>query len=230
VTHPLRKLALVAHITSSVGWLGAVAGFLVLSIAGLTSRDPEIVRGAYLSMKLTAGFAIVPLAFASLLTGIVQSLGTPWGLFRHYWVLAKLSLTVFATIVVLLKMRLIAYVAGVAAATAMSSVDLSRLRTELVVHAAGGLLVLLVITTVSVFKPWGLTLYGQRKLEDRRADQRQTDHVIPSPLVFNTFLRFVGMRRMRSTIVSGNIAKQQLYSRSNGTAILGVGVFQLQVK
>ena len=46
-------------------------------------------------------FVIVPLAIASLLTGVVQALATPWGLFRHYWVVIKLFLTVFATLVLL---------------------------------------------------------------------------------------------------------------------------------
>jgi ABC-type nickel/cobalt efflux system permease component RcnA len=81
----LRKLVLTAHITFSVGWLGAVAVFLALAIAGLTSRDPQMVRAAYSAMELTARFVIVPLAIASLFSGLIQSLGTPWGLFRHYW-------------------------------------------------------------------------------------------------------------------------------------------------
>src|SRR5258708_3540597 len=98
----IRKFALTAHVTSSVGWLGAVAAFLVLSIAGLTSRDAETVRGAYLAMNLIGEFIIVPLGIAALLTGIVQSLGTPWGLFRYYWVLMKLVLTVGATFLLLL--------------------------------------------------------------------------------------------------------------------------------
>jgi hypothetical protein len=126
----LRKLLLTTHITLSVGWLGAVAGFLVLSITALTSRDAETVRGAYLAMNLTAWFVIVPFALGSLLTGIIQSLGTTWGLFRHYWVVAKLFFTVVATIVLLLKMKLIGYVAGVAAATLLSSADLSKPRME----------------------------------------------------------------------------------------------------
>jgi hypothetical protein len=105
MTPRLRKFALTAHVTSSVGWLGAVAAFLALAVASLTSQDAQMVRAAYLAMELTAWFVIVPLAFASLLTGLVQSLGTKWGLFRHYWVLAKLLLTVLATIVLLLQME-----------------------------------------------------------------------------------------------------------------------------
>src|SRR5258708_40185952 len=46
MTPALRKLTITAHVTFSVGWLGAVAAFLVLSIAGLTSHDAEVVRGA----------------------------------------------------------------------------------------------------------------------------------------------------------------------------------------
>ena len=42
------------------------------------------MRGAYLAMDLIGWFVIVPLSLASLLTGLVQALGTTWGLFRHY--------------------------------------------------------------------------------------------------------------------------------------------------
>jgi hypothetical protein len=85
----LRKLMLTAHVTSSVGWLGAVTSFLALAIVGVTTQDAQIMRAAYLGMELTAWCVIVPLSFASPLSGIVQSLGTTWGLFQHYWVLIK---------------------------------------------------------------------------------------------------------------------------------------------
>ena len=84
----LRKLALTAHIASSVGWLGAIAGFLALAITGLTTTDALTVRVAYLAMDWIGWYVLVPLSFASLLTGLVLSLGTEWGLVRHYWVIA----------------------------------------------------------------------------------------------------------------------------------------------
>ncbi len=168
MTPRLSKFALTAHVTFSVGWLGSVAGFLALAIAGLTSQDARMVRAVYLAMELTAWFVIVPLSLASLLTGLVQSLGTTWGLFRHYWVLVKLLLIMFATIVLLLKTQLIGYLASVASNTTLSSVDLDRLRSpELAVHAGGGLLVFLMVTTLSVYKPWGMTAYGRRKQGER---------------------------------------------------------------
>ena len=168
MTPRLRKFALTAHVTSSVGWLGAVVAFLPLAVVGLTSQDAQMVRGAYLAMELTAWVVIVPLAFASLLTGIVQSMGTKWGLFRHYWVLVKLLLTILVTIVLLLQMEGISYIAGVAAETTLSSADLRGLRIQLVVHAAVGLLVLLVPAALSVYKPRGMTRYGWRKQHEQR--------------------------------------------------------------
>ncbi len=165
MTPGLRKFVLTAHVVSSVGWLGAVAAFLALAVAGVTSQDAQTVRAAYLAMELTGWFAIVPVSVAALLTGLVQSLGTPWGLFRHYWVLCKLLLTVLATIVLLLHMPTVSYMAGVAAET--DSAHLGGLPGELL-HAGGGLLVLLVTTVLSVYKPRGMTPYGWRKQHEQR--------------------------------------------------------------
>ncbi len=163
MTSHLRKFALTTHVTASVGWLGAVAGFLALAVAGLNSQDAQMVRAAYLAMELIAWFVIVPLSLASLLTGLVQSLGTTWGLFRHYWVLVKLLITILATIILLVHMQPISYMGSVAAATPLSSADLRGLRTQLVADAGAALLALLVATTLSVYKPRGMTPYGRRK-------------------------------------------------------------------
>lgn len=164
----LRKFVLTAHITSSVGLLGAIAGFLVLAVAGLTSESDQMVRAVYPAMWLIAWVVILPLAFASLMIGILQSLGTPWGIFRHWWVLVKLLLTVFATIVLVLQMEAISYVAGVAAETTFSSDNLRAARMSLAVHASGGLLVLLVPMVLSVYKPRGMTRYGARRQREQR--------------------------------------------------------------
>jgi hypothetical protein len=173
MTPGLRKFALTAHVASSVGSLGAVAGFLVLAVTGLTSKDLQVVRAAYLAMELTAWYVIVPLVLASLVTGLVQSLGTPWGLFRHYWVVAKLLLNLVVTVVLLPQLEPIGYLADVAAETTFSNTDLYGLRISPVIHAAGGLLVLLVPVALSLYKPRGLTPYGWRKQhEGSTAPQR----------------------------------------------------------
>src|SRR5215212_11452160 len=169
LTPRLRKLALTAHVTSSVGWLGAVIAFLALSVAGLTSQDLQTVRGAYLVMELTGWLALVPLSLASLATGLVCSLGSAWGLFRHYRVLFKLAINVVATIVLLLYMQTLEHLGDVAAATTMSSGGLGGLRDPSpALHAAAALLLLLVATTLAIYKPRGMTRYGQRTQHRQR--------------------------------------------------------------
>ncbi len=164
----VRKFALTAHVASSVGWLGAVVAFLALAVAGLTSRNAQTVRAAYVAMKLTGWFVIVPFSLASLMTGLVQSLGTTWGLFRHYWVLIKLLISVLATIILLVHMRPITRVAGMAVETTLSSADLRGLRIQLVADAGAAVFVLLVATTLSVYKPRGMTRYGWRRQREER--------------------------------------------------------------
>lgn len=62
----------------------------MLAALPLSSGDPELVRGSYLSLREIGWYALVPFGFASWATGLIQSLGTTWGLLRHYWALLKL--------------------------------------------------------------------------------------------------------------------------------------------
>jgi hypothetical protein len=155
----LRKLALTAHVSSSVGWLGAIAAFLALAIVGQTRQDAQVVRTAYLGMGWIGWSILVPLSFASLLTGLVQSLGTEWGLFRHYWILAKLLINVLANIVLLLFMQRLGS-------------DFSGSDAPLI-HASAALLLLLVATILSVYKPRGIAPYGWRKQQERRQQSQR---------------------------------------------------------
>jgi len=167
LTPRVRKFVLTAHVTASVGWLGAVAGFLALAIAAMASPDTQVVRAANLTMEVTGWFVLLPLSLTSLLTGLVQSLGTPWGLFRHYWILAKLLINVLATIVLLLYMQTLGHLAGEARDATPSAADLRELSSPSpVLHAGAALVLLLVATGLSIYKPRGVTPYGQRKQRD----------------------------------------------------------------
>ena len=162
----LRKFALAAHIALSVGWIGAVAGYIALDLAAATSQNAKTLRACYLAMELIAWYVIVPLALASLLTGLVMSIGTKWGVFRHYWVLISLLLTITATVVLLVETQTISYFATIAADPATSSDDLQSLGSTLV-HSAGGTAVLLVILVLNVYKPRGMIRYGWRKQDEQ---------------------------------------------------------------
>lgn len=157
----VRRLVLTAHVVSSVGWLGAIVVFLALAIVGLTSQDAQLVRAVYLAAEPITWFVIVPFALGSLLTGIVQSLATTWGLFRHYWILFKLAISVVATAVLLLYTETVGFFADVAAD---SRADLTELQAPtFVLHSGAALLLLLAATVLAVYKPRGMTRYGRRK-------------------------------------------------------------------
>ena len=78
----LRKLALTTHVTVSVGWIGAVAAFSALALAGLISRDPQVYQVAYASMELITWWVIVKLVITVIAT---------FGLLVHTQAISQLS-------------------------------------------------------------------------------------------------------------------------------------------
>jgi hypothetical protein len=179
MTSALRRVTLTTHVTSSVGWLGAVLVFVALATLGLASRDEATVRGAYLLMAPAAWFVLVPLAHTALLSGIVLSLGTAWGLFRHYWVVLKLGITAFATVFLLIYMGTFRQMAGVAADPV---IELGLVRNPSpLVHAILALILLVVATVLAIYKPFGMTPYGARQLSRGRSDLAGAPWTTPPP-------------------------------------------------
>jgi hypothetical protein len=176
----LRKFALATHLSFSVGWIGAVVAYLALSVAAVTTQDASTLRASWIAMDVTGWYAIVPLALASLLTGLVMALGTKWGLFRHYWVLISLVLTVVATVVLLLHMPNVSVLADAAREAEGAGLDgpgshlYARLDDGDLLHPALGLVVLLVIQVLNVYKPQGMTRYGQRKQEEQSEELQRS--------------------------------------------------------
>ncbi|MDP9389932.1 MAG: DUF2269 domain-containing protein [Actinomycetota bacterium] len=164
---PLRKAVLTTHVITSVGWLGALAAYLALDVAAATSRDADVARGAYVAMEVVVLWVIVPLALASLRVGVINALGTTWGLFRHWWVVAKLLLTLVATLVLLVQVPGIESMAAAARSVAAPGELPGTLP-----HSIGGLVVLVVVTMLSTYKPRGLTRYGWRRQHAERGRQR----------------------------------------------------------
>ena len=162
----LRRLTFTTHLATSLGWAGAVLVFLALAVIGLASDDDVVVRGAYLLMAPATWFVLVPFAHASLISGIVLSLGTTWGLFKHYWVVLKLVLTAFATVILLVYMGTFKEMAGIAADPV---VDIGAVRNASpVIHSVLAFMLLMVATVLGVYKPFGMTVYGHRAYRQRQ--------------------------------------------------------------
>lgn len=171
MTTGVRKLTLAVHLVSSIGWLGAVVAYLTLDLV-VANRDAQLVRGAWIGMGLITERAIVPFAVASLLTGIAMGAGTKWGLLRHWWVLVSLMLTLFAVAALLSETRVIAHGSALAADPATPVERLLELRSTLP-HSIGGLIVLLVVQTLNIYKPQGLTPRGWRLQQARRVEAQR---------------------------------------------------------
>ena len=179
----IRKFTFATHVTSSAGWIGAVLVFLALASIALISEDERTVRGAYLVMAPAAWLVLVPLAHASLVSGIALSLGTPWGLFRHYWVVLKLAITLFSTVILLIYMGTFRQMAGVAADPVL---QLGLVRNPSpVVHAALALILLLTATWLAVYKPFGVTPYAGR-INPRDRGVSAASSVPPSTIPSNS--------------------------------------------
>jgi len=153
----LRRAALAVHVITSIGWIGAAAAYLVLgSVAGV-GREAASVRAAWIAMEVVGWLLIVPLACLAFLTGLLMSFGTRWGLVRHYWVLIALVLTAFALVVLILHMPSV----SAAAALARTGTDQEVLRLGGdILHPALGLVVLVVVAVLNLYKPRGVTGFG----------------------------------------------------------------------
>lgn len=167
----VRRAALAVHIVSSVGWIGAAAGYLVLGIAAAVAEQPLTVRAAWIGMELIGWLAVVPLGCLALLTGLAISVGTPWGLFRHYWVLFAFVLTVLALTVLILHMPDVT--AGAEVARTLDDRTVLALGGD-VLHPALRLVVLVVVAVLNVYKPRGVTAFGRKRRPASRGSAAST--------------------------------------------------------
>lgn len=157
-TAPACKAWLLAHVITSLGWLGAVTAFFALAIVGLASTDAGLVTSSYRIMWTLTWTTILPLCLASLVIGIVQSLGTPWGLLRHYWVVFKLAISVLSTLILLLlHTQPIRMVSDLAAAGELTPGAHLPVRIQMIVASGLAIVAPLIATALSIYKPRGIT-------------------------------------------------------------------------
>jgi hypothetical protein len=166
VARPFRRLLLALHLGCSIGWIGAVCAYLALAFAVPAAGDPEVVRAAWIGMDLVGWYAVLPLAGGALLTGVVLGVVTKWGLLRHYWVVISLLGTALLTSVLVFHMPDVSAQADIARAA--NDEHLLTMRSD-IAHAVTGLVLLLGILVLNIFKPKGLTRYGWRKERAERA-------------------------------------------------------------
>jgi hypothetical protein len=153
------KLWSTVHLVVAAGWLGVTAAKLLLGLAAVLTGAPPRAQSLYLAMD-AIDIAFPPLAIGTLVSGVVLSLGTKWGLLRHYWVATKLVLAV-AVIVTAVQLE-DRYVRSAVPSLEWRAdgtfVDAEPWSAGLLLALpAVHLLMLVAATALSVYKPWGRT-------------------------------------------------------------------------
>lgn len=153
-----RKGVLTAHVVLSVGWIGLAGALIALAAVGLDTGESWVYR----AIGVLGGTFLLPVGLSAFLSGMVLGLGTKWGLIRHYWVAAKL----FGTIVLVIAGQLaLGRFIVVAADRAAAGEDVGEFGQRVLDGSIANLVVLVVLTVLSVYKPWGRTRRGKAVLK-----------------------------------------------------------------
>jgi hypothetical protein len=167
-----RQLLVFAHVALSLGWMGAGAANVVLAMTAGYTATPEVRRVCYHMIERIDAYLVIPGAFGALVSGLVLSAVTPWGLTRYWWVLVKLVLTV--AVIVYSTFGVGAWVEQSILATTAADVE-SPVAGPLAYGALLNIVAFLLMTWVSVAKPWGTTPWAaDRKRAGRRAARAAT--------------------------------------------------------
>ncbi|GEB55581.1 hypothetical protein [Streptomyces gardneri] len=151
-----RKAILTLHVTVAVGWVGIEIAQLLLGLVGLFTDDEAVVRATHVVMEILGIELIAGIAWMTLLTGLLLSAATQWGLLKHYWIVVKLVLTV---VLMLDGHFFLQHWLREQAETGGASESLGL---RLVVSMSVALVLLVAATALSVYKPWGKTRRGRR--------------------------------------------------------------------
>ncbi|MFD9206910.1 DUF2269 domain-containing protein [Streptomyces sioyaensis] len=191
LSRPARRAVLVLHVAVSVGWLGLTLGLLALGLTGYTTGSPDMATAAYRAMKVFGDWLVLPIALMSLLSGLVLSLGTPWGLARHRWVVIKFWLTLLTLLLSVFALR-----PGINDLAAAAAAGTPAPGIHLVIAPAIATATYFFLTAISVLKPWGPTKRGSRLRAARSAGDRAGRARTSDPAG-------VGVRRQRASTSRG---------------------------
>jgi hypothetical protein len=159
LTLPQRKWLLIIHLVFVAIWFGDTMVFLILSIIGASTVDENILKASYSSMHLIANTSGKASIFGTVITGILLSVFTHWGLFKYKWIIVKEALTIISIGLGLVGI----YYWTLKAFTMVSTEGLEAMQNQVFITNNYQLYIgiilqiisLLSMIIISVFKPWG---------------------------------------------------------------------------
>lgn len=165
MTLPVRKSVMVLHAVAGIGWMGVDIALLALLITARTTTNPALVVSGFNAIGIIVPVAVPPLSLLILLTGILQGLGTPWGLVRYWWVLVKLILSLMMTVLVFVSLlpgiREMIVLADTTVSADALRASLGSLPNTLMFPPIVSFLMLGTAAILSIFKPWGRTPWSR---------------------------------------------------------------------
>lgn len=91
------KVLKLFHIVLSAMWLGGAIGVTLLTFMR-SHYSEDVVLGLYTAMKLVDDVVITPGAMGAAITGLIYSIFTGWGFFKHKWITLKWAITILQII------------------------------------------------------------------------------------------------------------------------------------
>ncbi len=145
------------HITFAALWVGS--GFsLILMQLFLKASGGGALYGIDLSMKFVDDFIIIPGAFGCLITGLIYSLFTNWGFFKHRWVTIKWIINVggilFGTFFLGPWLNYLPTLSGPMGLEALADPSYIYNKTMNIIWGPVQVGTLILAVYISVFKPW----------------------------------------------------------------------------
>jgi hypothetical protein len=162
-----RQAVLTVHLISSLGWIGADLGLLVLAITASANGTPRVGQGACVALAFLATWITAPVSVIALISGVLLSMATKWGVFRYTWVVVSLVLNALMVLLVVFALgplyRGAEHLVLAAPATSPVADILGGRRFELMAPPCVAFVVLTGVTIINVYKPWGRFGWPRRR-------------------------------------------------------------------
>lgn len=225
-----QQLLKVIHVLFAGIWLGALASLVLLS-AGERLPGGRVAFGldlaAYRIHEVVLFFAFL----GTLVTGLLFSLFTKWGFFKHHWITTKwvLALALFA-------MTLWGQSPAISGVVALSDAGLEQLsglryvdfRVTSFRFALAQLSIVLIVFAISVIKPWGRR---RREFRVNRALLLSGFAILSAGAVAFSILGYVNLAQYRNLDIADIGASAAPDGHYRGEADCGfVYVVEVQVQ
>lgn len=154
-----KRWLLSLHLLFSAILFGNSVIFLVLSIAAAVTNDENVLKSSYTSMHIMATSSVRASTIGTVVTGIMLSLWTKWGLFKFYWIILKEILTIVSIglgIIGFYLWTLEAFsITSTKGLNALQNPVFIENRYQLFIGIILQIISLAIMIVISVFKPWG---------------------------------------------------------------------------